>query len=321
MKKKIQIFIMSMKRSRRRKYLISKLKKLNLKYKIFYGIDEGNVKGKKIVYSNYDRLAVLKYLGRDMGFNEIGGMYTVLRIMKYAVEKKLKNIIIFDDDFYPSSLLKEWVNKKIYFEGKKIVQFHCKGYGFLKKKSIKVLNNKVRIYYAKTHLNNFGAAQLTYEYMKSFLEITGGKVTGVGDYPIDLNKYNLQLMQTIPFLGYPDDRNQSFLQNDRDFLKKNFEYKIINCLKDINKKNGFIKNRKIINFLKIIYYLSFVPYFLKTKITLHSYYVHFFHKALCNLINYFFKCYLDVDNIHSSSKSYPKDLKKYYFISKNKLAK
>ena len=310
---------MSMKRSPRRKYLIDKLKKFNLKYKIFYGIDEKNEKGKKIIYSNYDRFAVLKYLGRDMGFNEIGGMYTALRIMKYAVKKKLKNIIIFDDDFFPSSLLKEWVNKKIYFEGKKIVQFHCTGYGFLKKKSVNVLNNKIKIYYAKTHLNNFGAAQLTYEYMKSFLKITGGNVTGVGDYPIDLNKYNLQLMQTVPFLGYPDDRKKSFLQGDRNFLKKNFEYKITNYLKNIINKIKFINNKKIINFLKIIYYLSFMSYFLKKKITLHSYYVHYFHKAFCNLVNYFFNCYLDVDYIHSSSKSYPKDLKKYYFMSKNKI--
>ena len=63
---------------------------------------------KKIIYSQYNRKKVLKYLGRDMSFNEIGGMYTITRIFKYAAKKNLKNIICFDDDFYPSSLFKEW---------------------------------------------------------------------------------------------------------------------------------------------------------------------------------------------------------------------
>jgi hypothetical protein len=49
-------------------------------------------------------------------------------------KKKLENAIFFDDDFYPSSDLKNWINKRVYFKGCKIVQFHCAGFGFLKKK-------------------------------------------------------------------------------------------------------------------------------------------------------------------------------------------
>ena len=134
MKPKVPIFICSMKKSPRRKFLIKKLKDLNIKYKIFYGISGKNTEERKIIFNQYDRSRVLKYLGRDMEFNEIGSVYTVLRIFKYAVKKKLKNIIVFNDDFYPSSLLKKWIEKKIYFKGSKIVQFHCDGIGFLKKK-------------------------------------------------------------------------------------------------------------------------------------------------------------------------------------------
>jgi hypothetical protein len=302
-----------MKKSPRRKYLINKLKKLKLKYKIFYGLEGKNSQERKIVYSYYNREKVIKYLGREMGYNEIAGHYTGLRMFKYAVKKKFENAIFFDDDFYPSFLLKKWIDEKVYVYDNQILQFHCKAYGFLKKNNIrKVLNNKVKIYQSKTHLNNFGASQWSYQAMKKFLILTEGKVVGVGDYPIDLIKNKFQLMQTVPFLGYPDDRDYSFLQKDRDYIKYQLDNKLANFFKQLIAR--LAPGTK--SFFKSFYYLSFLKFFLSKEISFHSYFVHYFHKAYCELTNFFLNCYISVDTIHSSIDSYPKDLKKYYFKNK-----
>ena len=101
MKKKIIIFLSTMKKSPRLKYITKRLKQLNLKYKIFYGIAGKNESERKIIYSQYDREKVLNYLGREMGFNEIASQWKVLKMFKYAVKKKYENIIYIDDDLYP----------------------------------------------------------------------------------------------------------------------------------------------------------------------------------------------------------------------------
>ena len=86
-KKKITIFVASMRNSPRLQYITKRLKHLNLKYKIFYGIEGKNEKEKKIIYSQYDRDRVFKYLGREMGFNEIAGMWKLIKMFKYAKKK------------------------------------------------------------------------------------------------------------------------------------------------------------------------------------------------------------------------------------------
>ena len=302
-----------MKKSLRRKFLIKKLKDLNIKYKIFYGISGRNSEERKIIYDQYDRSRALKYLGRDMGFNEIGSSYTVLRIFKYAVKKKLKNIIVFNDDFYPSSLLKKWIEKKIYFKGSKIVQFHCDGIGFLKKKNISCLNNKFKVYYAKTHLNNFGAAQVTIEAMRNYLKVTNGMTIGVGDYPFNLFKNKIQLMQVVPFLGYPDDRGFSYLHKERKKKNNVISFLFIKKIKYIIEKNmNPNTSETILNILRGFYYLLFIPFIFR-KIKNYNYYNDiFFQKNFCRLKNFFFQCYIDIKKINNSADSYPEDLKKYY---------
>lgn len=312
MKAKVPIFIASMKNSPRRKFLVNKLKKLNLKYKLFNGISGKTIKERKLIYDQYDREEVLKYLGRDMAFNEIGSVYTTLRIFKYALKKNLENIIIFNDDFFPSSLLKDWVEKRIYFKGCKIIQFHCDGTGFLEKKKF-FLKDKYKVYYAKTHLNNFGAAQVTINAIKKFLEVTKGMTTGVGDYPFNLFKNKIQLMQVVPFLGYPDDRGYSYLHKGRKKKNSNLSFFFLKKIKRIIEKSLNTYNSEIVlNTFRALYYLLFIPFIFR-KIKNYNYYNDiFFQKNLCRVKNFFFRSYLDVKNIHNSSDSYPEDLKKYY---------
>ena len=306
-----------MRGSPRRKFLVKKLKKLNLKYKIFYGLTGKTNREKKLIYDQYDRYRVLSYLGRDMGFNEIGNMYTLIRRLKYASKKKLENVILLDDDFYPSNLLKEWVNKRVYFKGSKIVHFHCAGSGFLEKKKINILNNKYKVYFAKTHLNNYGAAQFTNEAIEKFLKISKGKTIGVGDYPFDLSKNKIQLLQVTPFLGYPDDRGYSYLHKDRMNKNKEISFGISKKIKKILYTNlGSKKAEALLDIIRVFYYLLFIPFIFR-KIKNFEYYNDIFiKKNLCKLINFFFHSYIDVKKIHNLKKSYPKDLMKYYGINK-----
>ena len=308
MQKKITIFVLSMRNSPRLKYLTKKLQELNLKYKIFYGIEGKNQKEKEIIYSQYNRKKVLSHVGREMGFNEIGGMYTIIRIYKYAVKKNLKNIIYFDDDFYPSFLFKEWVDNKIYFEGNKIIQFQCMPPGFLKKKSLNVLNNRVKVYYAKTHLFNPGAAQVTIGFIKKFLKITKGKTIGLGDYPFNFFKNNIELMQTMPFLGYPDNRGFSYLAQDRKSFERTSFKKI---RKFIYKKFSIATINYILNLLRIPYYLFFIPFLLRKYKNLDYYMEYYFDKQFCKVKNFFFNSYIDIEKIYALKSSDPKDLKKY----------
>jgi GR25 family glycosyltransferase involved in LPS biosynthesis len=307
--KKIPLFIMSMKSSPRLPNLLKKMKKFNLKYKIFYGLTGKNKNEIKKVYSMYDEKKVIERTGRPMGFNEIGSQYTATRILKYCLKKKFKNIIIMSDDFIPSSLFKEWVEKKIYFNGNKIIGFQCFPPGFLKKKYTTVLDGKVKIHEAKTHVFNSGFNQITLGFIKKFLKITnGGKAIGNGDYPFDFRKHNMTIFQTIPFLAYPDDKGFSYLAKDRDKLEKTL---FKNFRKTLYKFFGIKFINKIFNFLRIPYYILFVPFLFRKYKNLDYYTEYYFEKYFYKLINPIFKRYIDIEDIYSLKSSYAKDLKKY----------
>jgi hypothetical protein len=308
MNKKIQLFIMSMKYSPRLPILIERLKKFNIKYKIFYGLKGKNKKEIKKVYSVYDKQKVIYRTGREMGFNEIGSGYTALRIMKYCVNKKITNAIFLNDDFYPSELFKEWVDKKVYFSGNKIIGFYCFPPGFLKKNYKKVLDNKVKVYEAKTHLFNSGFNQFTLSSIKKILKITKGKIIGNGDYPFDFRKHNIKMLQTVPFLAYPDDKGFSYLTNDRDKLEKIF---FKNFRKLLYKFFGIKLINKIFNFFRIPYYVLFLPFLSRKYKNLDYYIEYYFEKYFYKLINPIFRRYIDIENIYSLKSSYAKDLEKY----------
>lgn len=308
MKKETVLMVMSMKNSPRLPFLIKRLKKLNLKYKVFNGVEGKNQHERNQVYKYYNKRAVVKRTSREMGFNEIGSGYTFLRVLKYCLKKKFENAIFLNDDFYPSRLFKEWVDKKIYFKGSKIIGFQCFPPGFLKKNYETVLNGKVKIYEAKTHLFNSGCNQVTLEFIKKFLKITKGKIVGNGDYPINLRKNNITMLQTLPFLAYPDDKNFSFLIQDRNKLEK-ISFK--NLRKFFYKIFGIKFVNTIFNILRIPYYVLFIPFLLRKYKNFDYYTEYYFEKYFYKLINPIFNLYLDVDKIYTLKSSYPKDLEKY----------
>ena len=136
-----------------------------------------------------------------------------------------------NDDFYPSKLFKEWVDKKISFKGNKIIGFQCFPPGFLKKNYQTVLNGKVKVYEAKTHLFNSGCSQVTLGFIKKFLKVTNGKVIGNGDYPIDFRKHNIFNVLRIPyyilFIPFFFRKYKNFSYYIEYYFEKYF-YKLIN---------------------------------------------------------------------------------------------
>jgi hypothetical protein len=308
MKKEMTLMVMSMNNSPRLPILIKRLKELNLKYKIFNGLYGENQRERNEVYKYYDREAVIKRTSREMGFNEIGGCYTFLKVLKYCLKKKIENAILMNDDHYPSLLFKEWVKKKVYFKGKKIIGFCCTPPGFLKKNYETALDGKVKIHEAKTHLFNSGCSQVTIGFIKKFLKVTKNKVIGNGDYPIDFRKYQITMLQTVPFLTYPDDRGFSFLSKDRDKLEKTY---FKNFRKLLVKKIGIELTKKLLNFFRIFYYILFIPFILRKYKNFDYYLEYYFEKQFCKIKNFFINCYIDIDKIYALKTAYAKGLKKY----------
>jgi GR25 family glycosyltransferase involved in LPS biosynthesis len=305
---KLPLIVLSMKSSPRLPILLKTLNKLNLKCKIFYGLTGKNKEEIKKVYSIYERQKVVNRTGREMGFNEIGSQYTVLRVLKYCVKKKYKNVIVMNDDCHPSKLFKEWVKKGIFFKGNKIIGFQCFPPGFLKKKYSKFLNDKIKVHESKTHLFNTGCNQLTLGFIKKFLKITDGKIIGNGDYPFDFRKYGITMLQTLPFLVYPNDRGISFLAADRNKLEK-LSFK--NFRKLLYRIFGLKFINTIFNFLRIPYYILFIPFLLRKNKNLDYYIEYYFEKYFYKLINPIFNLYIDIQDIYILKSSYPSDLKKF----------
>jgi hypothetical protein len=307
MKKKVPILISSMRNSPRLPILIRRLKKFNLKYKVFYGLNE-NEKNKKIIYKFYNQKLSKKRMGREMGFHEIGTNYTQMRMFKYAQKKKYNNVILMADDVYPSQMFKEWIDKRVYFTGNKNIGFQCVPTGVLYNKYSTVLNKRIKIYKAKTHLFNSNCNQHTIGYIKKFIKITKGKSIGNGDFPFNLKKNNLELLQTVPFLTYHDDESFSYINKDRERFEKPYFKKFRNF---IYKKFSTKNINLILNFFRYFYYLLFIPIFLRKYKNLEYYIEYYFEKFFYKFVSIFTKRYIDIENIYSLKSTYPPDLKKY----------
>ena len=141
-----------------------------------------------------------------------------------------------------------------------------------------------------------------------FIKITNGKTLGLGDYPFNFFKNDIQLMQTIPFMGYPDERGFSYLSEERKYTERTSFKKI---RRFIYKQFSTEKVNYILNFIRIFYYLFFIPFLLRKYKNFDYYMEYYFDKQLCKIKNFFLNCYIDVEKIYALKSTYPKDLKKY----------
>jgi GR25 family glycosyltransferase involved in LPS biosynthesis len=307
MSNRAKLFILSMRNSARLIILKKRLRELRIKnYKIFYGTNLNIKNREKLIYKYYNKNIAENYIGRPMTANEIDCERTVIKVYKYIVKKKVKNVIIMTDDIYPSHLFKKWIDSKIFLTGLKVVGFFSAPPGFLQKKPIKIFNDlKVSLHLASTHIFNSWCMQINYNYCKYYLRVTRGKVIGLSDFAFNFKDAGIGVFQTIPYLVYPDDKGVSYIRDERNNNEKSL---ISWSVKEKIKKNFFFN--KILNFFRIIWYITFFGYFFK-KCNIKYYKEYYFDKYKLYLVNFFFRNHININEIFNKYNNYPREFKKF----------
>jgi len=297
----MKILIISLKNSKRVKFLKKRLKDIKINFNVLNGIN-GNLlkKNKKLkLICNFKNIK--KNIGRTMSPSEIGAAASHLKAYKYIIKNNISNAIIMEDDAYPSNLLKKWVlSSKTKFAGYGIVSFYAYPSGFLFKRPESTPLKNIFIYKSASHLFNNSCYQINKMTCEKILSLTKGLVNGYPDWPFNVKKDKIPLYVTIPYLTIINDRGSSNLKNDRD--------------KILEKQSPKIKKiipKFLIPFFSFLYYFFFIPYLNGNYANFRNYYEHHFEKRYILLKNFFFSNYIDQKKNFYLKKNYPKDLRNF----------
>lgn len=167
MKKNTEVFVITLKKSNRISIIKERLKYLNIKYKIFYGLDGLNVKNKNILLNQYNKF---NYINREMALPEIASALSHLNLYKKIVRDKIQTAIILEDDIYPSIAIKEWIKRNIKTQKNNIISFNAYASGFLNKTSnFNVINKSINLHKAVTHICSVSCYQISYFLCKKII--------------------------------------------------------------------------------------------------------------------------------------------------------
>lgn len=302
-----KLFILSMLDSPRLIILKKRLKKLGIKkYKVFYGTNINIKKRNELIHKHYNKKIAELRLGRPMTVNEIDCELTAIKVYKYIIKKKIKNAIIMQDDVYPSQYFKKWIDNKIFLDGLKVVGFFSAPPGFLIKKPLKTFDApKISLHLARTHIFIGWCMQINYNFCKKYIRVTRGKVQGHNDFAFNFKEAGISVLQTMPYLVFPDDRGHSYIRNERTNIEKSI---ISHSFKERIKKNSILN--KILILCRIIWYVSFFGYFFK-NCNFDYYKEYYFDKYKLYLINFFLENYININDIYSQPNNYPNEFKKF----------
>ena len=299
MKHNINVFVLSLKNSKRLTRLKKRLKKLKIKYKVIYGIN-----GREYYKSNkLDELVDFKKLyntiGRKFSPSEIGGAASQLKIYKYIVKKKIDQAIIMEDDAYPSAQMAEWIKQKIQVKNNEVLGFYAYPGGFIEKKIKRKSLKNINIHKAAKHLYNCSCYQINKHTAKKILKITKGKVIGFADWPFNTIRDNISINITIPFMAIINDKGISYLKETRNKMFNNNLEKIKRILP-----------KKVFKIISIIYYLSFLPMILGKYKNYNFYIEHFFLKSFYEVLNFFIEIHFNQRKLYFKENYYCNDLVK-----------
>jgi glycosyl transferase family 25 len=301
--KNIQVFIISLKNNKRRKDIIKRLRKIKINFKIIKGVNGNLYYQKNKLDLIYDKKQTIKNIDRELSPPEIGSAASHLKIYKYILKNKISQAIIMEDDAFPSELLFEWIKNKINTPTNAILSFYAYNGGFLEKKTYKkIINNKISIHRAYTHIFNNSCYQINNSTAKKILKITKNKVCGFADWPFRLKKSKIKLFVTIPFLAFINDKGDSYVKESRKKFTGNN-----NILKKI------IPGR-IFDLLRMIYHICYIPFLFRRYKNKEFYDEFFFDKELAKIKNFFTDLYFDLSKIYFEKKYYYNDLKKYLHL-------
>ena len=299
---KITILIISLKKSKRIKFLIRRLKKLNLKYKIIDGINGKELDKENRLNKYFEKDVIKKKIGRKMSPSEIGAAASHIKAYKFIVKNKIQRAVIFEDDAFPSIHFKNWIKNTSFNEPNAILSFFAYPSGYLNKNKIsKYDNNKISVFLSKTHIYSNSCYLINNQTAKKILKVTKGKVINYADWSFSKIKDKISLFVTVPFLVVMSDRGISNLSSDRNkiLIKSN------NIFKKLNSK-------KFLFLPKIFYYLFFIPFIFRKYQDLTFYLEHYFIKNYFRLKNIFFDSEIDLYKVSYNRNYYVKDLRREF---------
>lgn len=299
---KILILIITLKKSKRIKFLIKRLKKLNLKFKIIDGIHGKELDKKNKLDKYFDKNLIRKKIGREMSPSEIGAAASHIKAYKFIAKNKVPRAVIFEDDAFPSIHFKNWIKNTSFNEPNAILSFFAYPSGYLNKNKIKKFdNNDISVFLSKTHIYSSSCYLINNQTAKKILKVTKEKVINYPDWGFNTIKDKIRLFVTMPFLVVISDRGISNLSSDRNkiLLKSN------NIFTKLNSKS-------LLFFPKIFYYLFFIPFILRKYQDLPFYIEHYFIKNYFRLKNIFFNSEIDLYKVSYNRNHYVKDLRKEF---------
>lgn len=294
--KNTELIILSLKKSKKLKFLKKRLREIGVNYSILYGIDGRKPKNHNFLKKYYDDEGARKFTGRSLRFPEIAASLAHINAYKHIVLNNISSAIIVEDDAYPSMYLKHWIESGCKIKNNLILSFYSYPGGYVSKVSYKnYLKGKIKAYKAKTHLYNSSFYQINLNTCKTILKLTGGKVKAFGDWPILPNDTKIKFATTIPYLTVMDKFNNSLIKNYRiesnNFLPKLIGYRVTGCLRDF-------------------FHFFGLGYFFSKNKNSQIYFHHYFYKSLVGFVNLFNRKYLDTKKLYFNKDTYAEDLHK-----------
>ena len=250
---KIPVFVISLRGSKRLDRIINRLNSIKINFKIIYGIDGSKLERKNKLHLFYDKKKTIENTGREFHPSEVGGCASHLKVYRYMIRNKINKAIIMEDDAYPSSSLKNWINKNYKLEKNIILGFYAYPTdGLINKKPYKKFSDaSLSIHMASTQLCNCSCYQIDLDTCKKIIKLNNNKVSCYADWPFSRHKNNIKIAVTLPFLVVIDDQNTMSLHQLREKISGKNIFLKFNKLKFLE---------KIFQFLKNLYYLFFIPF-------------------------------------------------------------
>jgi GR25 family glycosyltransferase involved in LPS biosynthesis len=296
LRQKIPIYLLTTKKTKRKKRIIQRLKKLKLNYKIIYGLDAKNVKDQKLLIKNYNKTEAIKNANRELSFYDIACADGHLKIYKEIVKNKIKSAIIIEDDCFLSKKIYQWVrinqNNFIKYD---IIQFFAPD-GFLSNDKLAKINNKFIIYKSASKLSTTTCYQINLKTCSYILKKTNKKVCSVADWPLNFQVDKIKQFMVLPFIAC---------------LQSNHLNTSSNSVVHLNRiKRLYIKKFLFFyNFISALYYILHIPFIFKNNINYNYYKEEYFVRKIVYLKSLFIKNYINIESILKYKIFYSKDLR------------
>ena len=305
MRKKIPVFVLTVKNSYREVEIKKRLNFLKISYKFFYAINGRNPENFKLLEKKYDKKKSLNSLGRYMTFTEISNAEGHLRIYKHIIKNNISNAVIMEDDCYPSKRLCDWLKLNYFFrnENYDIIQIYH-SFGLVKKKPEELILDRFSLHKTCFTIPYTTCYQITKKACK-YIIAKNKKISRLVDWPVNFHNSKIQQYVVLPYIVMLHHNHVETSYQTK--LWKNFS-----LLKKIKRVIPFY------NLISALYFLLHIPFILGIYNNYSYYKELFLLRKIFFIKNFFSSNHIDLEKIVVNKKLYPKDLannaKKSFFL-------